>query len=127
MKRKVGAPKPAQPKVRERRRTTVPREKYAALPSAFSKGKFLAASEQRVYLWRVLAAEKPSWHICRVVRAAPDLVELWDETRDQWFCFNPQAPVVPDVRMEGLPKAQEKTGAAETVATTAEETKSGEG
>jgi len=120
----MGAPKPAPAKVRERRRTTVPREKYAALPNACEGGKFLATPEQRVYLWRVLAAEKPSWHTCRVVRAAADLVELWDETRDQWFCFDPAAAKVPDVRMEGLPQAQEKTGATGTVATTAEETKS---
>lgn len=119
----MGAPKLVPIKVRAPRRTTVPFERHAGLPSALGGGKFLVAPEQRVYVWRALTGEKPSWHTCRVVRAAPDYVELWDETRDQWFCFDPQACTVPDVRVEGPPKVQEKLEAPATVATTAEETK----
>ena len=123
MRRKMGAPKPAPIKVRAPRKATVPYEKYAALPNAIVDGKFLAEPKARVYAWRERTGEKPSWHTCTVVRVSPDYVELMDDTLGQWFCFNPAAPVVPNVRMEALPKAQEKPEAAGTVATTAEEAK----
>ena len=123
MRRKMGAPKPAPIKARAPRKTTVPYEKHASLPHAIADGKFLPEPKSRVYVWRERTGERPSWHACTVIRVAPDYVELMDDTLGQWFCFNPAAAVVPDVRVEALPKAHEKLEAAETVATTAEGTK----
>ncbi len=113
----MGAPKLTPVKVRSLRKAPVPYEKYAVLPTAVVDGKFLPTPKSTVYAWRLRTGERPSWHTCTVVNVAPDYVELMDETLGQWFCFNPAAQVVPDVRMEGLSKAQEKLETTETVAT----------
>lgn len=89
-------------KVRERRQKAVPFDKHAALPVAIVDAQFLAPPAGRVYAWRTRSGERPKWHTCKVVRVAPEYVELWDETLGQWFCFNPRAPDVPDIRMEHL-------------------------
>jgi len=87
-------------KARERRQKAVTFDKHAALPAAIVDGLFLSVPESRVYAWRTRSGERPKWHTCKVVRSAPEYVELWDETLGQWFCFNPKAPDVPDIRME---------------------------
>lgn len=99
MKRKpLAKDKPV--KVRQRRARAVPFDRCAALPVAIVDGLFLAPPTTRIYAWRTRSGERPKWHTCKVVRTAPEYVELWDETLGQWFCFNPKAPDVPDIRME---------------------------
>lgn len=99
MKRKLlTSDKP--PKARERRQKAVPFDKHAMLPPAVVDGQFLPAPGTCAYAWRTRSGERPRWHTCKVVRIAPEYVELWDETLGQWFCFNPKATNVPDIRME---------------------------
>jgi hypothetical protein len=113
----MGAPKPVLAKVREPRRVTVPLEKHKDLPSALAGGVFLAGPGEVVQAWRVRTGERPGWHACKVIRVAPDYVETIDESLGgQWFCFDPRAANLPDVRM--VPRPTEKLEAAETVATT---------
>lgn len=104
MKKRTATAKPQPMKLREQRYVVVPFEKHKALPSAFdSSGLFIATGSERVYAWRHRSGQRPSWHTCTVVRATPDLVELWDETLGQWFCFDLKTAEVPDVRMLQLP------------------------
>ena len=121
MKRRMGATRPAEPKAREPRRATVPFDRHKDLPTALADGRFLAAPGELVQAWRVRTGCRPSWHACRVVHVSPDYVETIDESLGgQWFCFDPRAAVLPDVRM--APRPPGKPEAAETVATTPEGT-----
>lgn len=89
--------KPKQP--RAPRRTTVGFEKHSGKPPAIVDRKFIAPEGSVVYAWRTRSGCKPSWYRCQVIKVADDYVQLWDELFGQWFCFNPQDPVVPDIRL----------------------------
>lgn len=78
----------------------MPFERHAAMPTALVSGKFLPHVGAQVYAWRVRTGSCPSWHTCTVIRTAPENVELWDETLEQWFCFDPRGSALPDVRMQ---------------------------
>lgn len=99
----------ARPKVvkpRQPRKKVVPFDRHALLPKAVVDAVFLPQPGARVYAWRTRSGERPQWHVCSVVRIAPDSVELWDETLGQWFCFDPRSASCPDVRMENTAVAK---------------------
>jgi hypothetical protein len=85
-------------KPRQRRKKAVPFDRHASLPRALVEGVFSAVPGTVVYAWRSRAGDWTQWHECEVVRASEHLVELWDRTLGQWFCFDPTAPGAPDVR-----------------------------
>lgn len=89
--------KPKQP--RAPRRITVGFEKHSGNPPAIIEGKFIAPKGSRVFAWRMRSGCKPSWYECEVHGVADDHVQLWDITAGQWFCFDPSAKEVPDVRL----------------------------
>jgi len=80
-------------------KSDMPVERGAKLPPAVVDGKFIAPVNSKVYAWRERSGYKPSWYRCKVIRVADNNVELWDEIAEQWYCFNPSVPVVPDVRL----------------------------
>lgn len=90
-------------KPRQRRKKAVALSKHEALPHAIVDGSFLQVPNARVYVWRSRTGERPQWHTCKVMSANVERVELWDETLEQWFCFDPRAGNLPDIRMEQAP------------------------
>ena len=88
------------PKARTRRKKAVPFDRYALLPRALAGSSFVPVAGDRVYAWRVRAGDRPQWHTCKVMRVSPESVELWDETLEQWFCFDPRVITPPDIRMD---------------------------
>lgn len=100
--------KPKKPKVPAGpRRKTIPFEKYSHLPPAIVDKKFIAPVGAMVWAFRHRGGQKPSWYPCKVMSIDEKGVNLWDEVAAQWFCFDPTADIVPDVRLNvtGLPVA----------------------
>lgn len=95
MRHKKATPK----KAREYKPQPVRGDKYALLPPAIVEGKFLVGPEGYVYAWRVRAGQKPGWYKCEVRGVEPNYVSLWDTVLQQYFCFDPTAKEIPDVRI----------------------------
>jgi hypothetical protein len=91
--------KPQKP--RAPRRVTLGFEKHSKNLPAVVDGKFLGAPGTIVWAWRERGGWRPSWYRCQVVRVAEKHVELWDEVAGQWFCYDPTAERLPDVRLSG--------------------------
>jgi len=86
-------------KQREPRRMTIGFEKHSHRPPAIVDHKFIAVAGSMVWTWRLRSGLKPSWYPCKVVTVEEKHVSLWDEVAGQWFCFDPTAETVPDVRI----------------------------
>ena len=83
------------------RRMTVAFEKHSGRPHAIVEGRFVAPKGSTVFAWRLRAGRPPSWYTCEVGTVEERYVMLWDVDAGQWFCFDPSATDVPDVRLSG--------------------------
>jgi hypothetical protein len=81
------------------RKRAVPFERHSADAAAIVGGKFTANPGDRVHAWRQRSGSKPTWHDCTVIRVSPAYVELWDDTLDQWYTFNPESAGTADIRL----------------------------